>query len=59
MLDEQELYWTRMNNGVVSKKETEKYLRKLERKIKRLEEINECHKTINGELIQRLNKLGE
>lgn len=58
MLDEQELYWTRRKNGVVSEKETEEYLKKLEKRINELKELNECHKTINGELIKRLTKLG-
>lgn len=58
MLDIQELYWTRRKNGVVSEKETEDYIKTLERRISELEELNQCHKTINGELIQRLTKLG-
>lgn len=57
MLDSQELYWTRKRNGVVNEKETENYIRGLEKRISELEELNQCHKDINGELIRKLNKL--
>lgn len=58
MLDSQELYWTRKRNGVVNEKETENYIRGLEKRIFELEELERCHKTINGELIRKLNELG-
>lgn len=58
MLDSQELYWTRKRNGVVNEKETENYIRGLEKRIFELEELNQCHKDINGELIRKLNELG-
>ena len=57
MLDSQELFWTRKRNGVVNEKETENYIRGLEKRISELEELNQCHKDINGELIRKLNKL--
>lgn len=57
MLDSQELYWTRKRNGVVNENETEQYIRGLEKRISELEELNQCHKDINGELIRKLNKL--
>lgn len=57
MLDSQELYWTRKRNGVVNENETENYIRGLEKRISELEELNQCHKDINGELIRKLNKL--
>ena len=58
MLDSQELYWTRKRNGVVNENETEQYIRGLEKRISELEELNQCHKDINGELIRKLNELG-
>lgn len=58
MLDSQELFWTRKRNGVVDENETEQYIRDLEKRIFELEELERCHKTINGELIRKLNELG-
>lgn len=58
MLDSQELFWTRKRNGVVNEKETENYIRGLEKRISELEQLNQCHKDINGELIRKLNELG-
>ena len=58
LLDSQELYWTRKRNGVVNEKETENYIKSLEKRISELEELNQCHRSINGELIKRLTRFG-
>lgn len=53
-LDEQELYWTRKQKGLVKEEETERYIRNLEKKINKLEE-NYIPKSLVRDLLKELN----
>ena len=54
-LDDSELYWTRKKKGLATEKETEEYIRSLEKKIKELEE-NYIPKSLVRENIKELEK---
>ena len=42
-LDDSELYWTRKKKGLATEKETEEYIRSLEKKVDNLEKIEQEH----------------
>lgn len=42
-LDDSELYWTRKQKGLATEKETEEYIRSLEKKIKKLEKYEKYY----------------
>ena len=54
-LSDSELYWTRKKKGLATEKETEEYIRSLEKKIKELEE-NYIPKSLVRENIKELEK---
>lgn len=42
-LDDSEIYWTRKQKGLATEKETEEYIRSLEKKIKKLEKYEKYY----------------
>ena len=47
-LDDMEFYYTRKQNGLITKKETEEYIKKLEKRINELELIEKNIKKENN-----------
>ena len=56
-LNDSELYWTRKQKGLATEKETEEYIKKLERKTNNLEQIESEHQKENGKLRIQASKL--
>ena len=56
-LDDMEVYYTRKQNGLIGKKETEEYIKYLERQRANLEEIEKIHQKENGKLRTEIKKL--
>ena len=58
-LDDMEYYYTRKKKGLVGKEETEEYIKKLEKKINYLEQVEKKYKKENSELKIYIKKLEE
>ena len=56
-LDDMEVYYTRKQNGLIGKKETEEYIKYLERQRANLEEIEKINQKENEKLKIKANKL--
>jgi predicted PurR-regulated permease PerM len=56
-LDDMELYYTRKQKGLISQKDTQQYIKYLERQRANLEEIEKIHQKENGKLRIQIKKL--
>lgn len=56
-LDDMELYYTRKQKGLISQKDTQEYIKYLERQRANLEEIENIHQKENGKLRTEIKKL--
>lgn len=56
-LDDMELYYTRKQKGLISQKDTQEYIKYLERQRANLEEIEKIHQKENGKLRIQIKKL--
>ena len=56
-LDDMEVYYTRKQKGLISQKDTQQYIKYLERQRANLEEIEKIHQKENGKLRIQIKKL--
>lgn len=56
-LDDMEIYYTRKQKGLISQKDTQQYIKYLERQRANLEEIEKIHQKENGKLRIQIKKL--